>query len=119
MKLSHTITCAFAVAFACSCLPVVAADDEASDQAQSAAMDPDLKEELDFVKALVENGLSSLATPVIEAAKKRWPDSATKLKVYEMQSLLLKKIEELTLYTIQLQEQIESMQTEINALKNK
>lgn len=41
------------------------------------------------------------------------------VEVYEMQSLLLKKIEELTLYTIQLQEQIESMQTEINALKNK
>lgn len=41
------------------------------------------------------------------------------VEVYEMQSLLLKKIEELTLYTIQLQEQIESMQTEINALKDK
>ena len=91
MKLSHTITCAFAVAFACSCLPVAAADDEASGQAQSAAMDPDLKEELDFVKALVENGLSSLATPVIEAAKKRWPDAAAKLKVYEMQSFLMSR----------------------------
>lgn len=41
------------------------------------------------------------------------------VEVYEMQSLLLKKIEELTLYTIQLQEQIESMQAEINTLKNK
>ena len=91
MKLSHTITCAFAVAFACSCLPVAAADDEASGQAQSAAMDPDLKEELDFVKALVENGLSSLATPVIESAKKRWPDAAAKLKVYEMQSFLMSR----------------------------
>ena len=41
------------------------------------------------------------------------------VEVYEMQSLLLKKIEELTLYTIQLQEQIESMQAEINTLKKK
>lgn len=106
MKLSHTIIYAFAVAFACSCLPVVAADDEASEQAQPAAVDPDLKEELDFVKALVENGLSSLATPVIEAAKKRWPDSATKLKVYEMQSFLMSR-------------QYGVVQKEIDALKGK
>ena len=106
MKLSHTITCAFAVAFACSCLPVAAADDEASDQAQPAAVDPDLKEELDFVKALVEHGLSSLATPVIEAAKKRWPESATKLKVYEMQSFLMSR-------------QYGVVQKEIDALKGK
>jgi len=106
MKLSHTITCAFAVAFACSCLSAVAANDESSDQAQSAEMDPDLKEELDFVKALVENGLSSLTTPVIEAAKKRWPDSATKLKVYEMQSFLMSR-------------QYDVVQKEIDALKGK
>lgn len=41
------------------------------------------------------------------------------VEVGEMQGLLLKKIEELTLYTIQLQEQIESVQTQINALKDK
>lgn len=37
----------------------------------------------------------------------------------EMQGLLLKKIEELTLYTIQLQEQIERQQKEIDELKAK
>lgn len=36
-----------------------------------------------------------------------------------MQSLLLKKIEELTLYTLQLQEQVESLQKEIDNLNNK
>lgn len=41
------------------------------------------------------------------------------LEIGEMQGLLLKKIEELTLYSIQLQEQMESMQKEIDELKNK
>ena len=37
----------------------------------------------------------------------------------EMQSILLKKIEELTLYTLELQEQMKAMQVEIDELKNK
>ncbi len=54
------------------------------------------------------------------------PDIPSEAEVMEegvelgiMQSLLLKKIEELTLYTLQLQEQVESMQMEIDHLKNK
>ncbi len=98
MKLSHTITCAFVFAFACVSLPVAAADDEASDS--------ELKEELDFVKALVDNGMSGLATPVIEAAKKKWPSAAPKLRVYELESLLM-------------QGNFEVVQKEIDALKDK
>lgn len=41
------------------------------------------------------------------------------VEIGEMQGLLLKKIEELTLYSIQLQEQIGTMQKEIDELKNK
>ena len=106
MKLSHTITCAFAVAFAWSCLPSVAADEEASEQAQPAAVDPELKEELEFIKALVEDGMPDLATPVIDAAKKKWPNAAPKLKVYEMQSFLS-------------QGKFDVVQKEVDALKGK
>ncbi len=106
MKLSHTITCAFAVAFACFCLPSVAADEEASGKAQSEAMDPDLKEELDFIEALVENGMSGLAEPVIEAAKKKWPDAVPQLRVPELECRLM-------------QGKFEEVQKEIDALKGK
>ena len=41
------------------------------------------------------------------------------VEVGEMQGLLLKKIEELTLYSIQLQEQVELLQKEIDKLKNR
>lgn len=41
------------------------------------------------------------------------------VEIGDMQGLLLKKIEELTLYTIQLQEQIESMKKELDELKCK
>lgn len=45
--------------------------------------------------------------------------SESGIDVAEMQGILLKKIEELTLYTIQLQEQIERQQKEIDELKMK
>lgn len=45
--------------------------------------------------------------------------SESGIDVAEMQGILLKKIEELTLYTIQLQEQIERQQKEIDELKTK
>lgn len=41
------------------------------------------------------------------------------VEVGEMQSVLLKKIEELTLYTIQLQEQVEQLQQKVNELETK
>ena len=41
------------------------------------------------------------------------------MPVKEMNAILLKKIEELTLYILQLQNQITEMQKEINYLKNK
>lgn len=41
------------------------------------------------------------------------------VEVGEMQSVLLKKIEELTLYTIQLQEQVEQLQQKVNEIETK
>ncbi len=41
------------------------------------------------------------------------------LDVGQLQGILLKKIEELTLYTLQLQEQVERQQAEIEELKSK
>lgn len=41
------------------------------------------------------------------------------LDVGQLQGILLKKIEELTLYTLQLQEQVERQQAEIEELKGK
>ena len=42
---------------------------------------------------------------------------ANGIEVDEMQGLLVKKIEELTLYTIQLKEQLDALQSELNQLK--
>ena len=106
MKLSHTITYAFAVAFACSCLSSLAADDESSEPVQPAAVDLELKEELDFIKALIGSNMPDLAAPVIEAAKKKWPNAAPKLKVYEMQGSLSLG-------------QFDVVQKEVDALKGK
>ena len=85
MKLSHTLICASAVAFACFSLPSVAAGEDASGQAVWSAVDPALKEELAFIKALVEANMPDVAAPVIEAAKKKWPHAGRKLKVLELQ----------------------------------
>ncbi len=85
MKLSHTVTCAFAVAFACSCLPSVVAGEEASGQAVQSAVDPELREDLAYIQALVEANMPDIAAPVIEAAKKKWPNAGPKLKVLELQ----------------------------------
>ena len=85
MKLSHTITCAFAVAAACVCLPSVAADEEESEQAAQPAVDPALTEEIAYIEALVDANMPDFAAPVIAAAKKKWPNAGPKLKVLELQ----------------------------------
>ena len=85
MKLSHTLIFAFAVAFACFCLPSVSAGEEASGQAVQSAVDPELTEDLAYIKALVEANMPDIAAHVIAAAKKKWPNAGPKLKVLELQ----------------------------------
>ena len=81
MKLTHTITCAFAFAAVCVCLPSAAADEEESEQAAKPAVDPALTEEIAYIEALVEANMPDFAAPVIAAAKKKWPNAGPKLKV--------------------------------------
>ncbi len=84
MKLSQTITCALAAAALCAFLPHGAVAEEASKEAaQTAAFDP-LAEELAYIEALVGANMPDFAAPVIEAAKKKWPNAAPKLKVLEL-----------------------------------
>ena len=85
MKLTHTITCAFAFAAVCVCLPSAAADEEESEQAAKPAVDPALTEEIAYIEALVEANMPDFAAPVIAAAKKKWPNAGPKLKVLELQ----------------------------------
>ena len=85
MKLSNTITCAFAVAAACVCLPSGAADEETPGQAAQPAVDPALTEEIAYIEALVEANMPDFAASVITAAKKKWPNAGPKLKVLELQ----------------------------------
>jgi TolA-binding protein len=56
----------------------------ADDSSASAPLDPAAKEELAYVRALVEANLPDFAAPVIAAAKVKWPVLAPKLKVYEI-----------------------------------
>ena len=89
MKLSQTITCALAAAALCAFLPHGAVAEEASEKAaQPAAADPELTEELAFIKALLDEDMPDLAEPVIAAAKKKWPNAGPKLKVLELQGKL-------------------------------
>ena len=89
MKLSQTITCALAAATLCAFLPHGAVAQEASgEDAQPAAVDPELTEELAFIKALLDEDMPDLAEPVIAAAKKKWPNAVPKLKVLELKGKL-------------------------------
>ena len=66
------------------CVCAICAGVRADDAAASAPLDPAAKEELAYVKALVEANLPDFAGPVIAAAKAKWPVLAPKLKVYEI-----------------------------------
>ena len=50
--------------------------------------DPELEAEMNYVEALVNNGYPDFAAPVIEATKKRWPQSEAGLFAIEVRGLL-------------------------------
>ncbi len=65
--------------------------DEAGDDAAAgaaAAVDVALKEELDYVNALIMNGFADFANIVIENAKKRWPGADVQFFASEIRALL-------------------------------
>ncbi len=90
MSISHTHVLSFAVLAACSLAPVAAvrAADDAAEAPKAAAEDPAVKEELKYISALVDANMPDFAEPVIEAAKKKWPQLGPRLKVLELQGAL-------------------------------
>ena len=49
---------------------------------------PELDAEIEYVEALVNNGYPDFAAPVIEAAKKKWPQSEATFFAIEVRGLL-------------------------------
>ena len=84
MRFCHTSVPPFAGLALCVCALCTGAL-RADDAAAPAQLDPAAKEELAYVKALVEANMPDLAGPVITAAKAKWPDLKPKLKVFEIQ----------------------------------
>lgn len=86
MSISHTHVLSFAVLAACTLAPVAAVRAaDAPEAAPSKAEDAAMKEELKYIGALVDANMPDLAEPVIDAAKKKWPQLGPKLKVLEIQ----------------------------------
>ena len=90
MSISYTHVLSFAVLSACALAPTMAvrAADEPEKAAAPASEDPAIKEELKYISALVDANMPDFAEPVIEAAKKKWPQVAPRLKVLELQGAL-------------------------------
>ena len=85
MSISHTHVLSFAVFAACTLAPVAAVRAaDAPEAAPSKAEDAAMKEELKYIGALVDANMPDLAEPVIDAAKKKWPQLGPKLKVLEI-----------------------------------
>ncbi len=61
---------------------------QAADAAAAKADEAAMKEEVDYINALVNANMPDIATLVIDAAKKKWPALGPRLKVSEMQGEL-------------------------------
>ena len=84
MRFCHTSVHPLAGLALCVCALCTTARG-ADEPANPAPLDPAAKEELAYVRALVEANLPDFAGPVIAAAKEKWPDLKPKLKVFEVQ----------------------------------
>ena len=73
-----------------SASPVFAADAEEPAEASGEATqeNPELEAEISYVEALVQYGFPDFAGPVIEATKKKWPESEVRFFAIEVRSLL-------------------------------
>ena len=80
--------------------PTLAAEEsapaeEAAEEAEAPKENPELEAEINYVEALVNYGYPDLAGPVIEATKKKWPESEVRFFAIEIRGLLaLGKFEE-------------------------
>ena len=62
--------------------------EEAAEAAEAPKENPELEAEMAYVEALVNYGYPDLAGPVIEATKKRWPESEARFFAIEVRSML-------------------------------
>ena len=62
--------------------------DEAAAPAAAPAENPELEAEMSYVEALVNYGYPDLAGPLIEATKKRWPESEARFFAIEIRGML-------------------------------
>ena len=69
-------------------LPLCAEEAAAEAAAEAPKENPELEAEVAYVEALVNFGYPDLAAPVIEATKKRWPESEARFFAIEVRSLL-------------------------------
>ena len=102
MRFCHNYALAALAAGILAPLAPLSAADAAAAKADEAAM----KEEVDYINALVNANMPDIATLVIDAAKKKWPALGPRLKVSEMQGELRMG-------------RFEKVQKEIEALKEK
>ena len=71
-----------------TCLAVPTLAEEAESAAEAPKENPELEAEMGYVEALVNSGYPDIAAPVIEATKKRWPESEARFFAIEVRSLL-------------------------------
>ena len=69
--------------------PVLADEEKPAEQpAEAVQENPELEGEIAYVEKLVDNGYPDIAAPVIEATKKKWPESEVRFFAIEIRGLL-------------------------------
>lgn len=69
-------------------VPFSFAEDDVDESSAASDVDAELQGEIDYVEALVNSGFPDFAAPVIEATKKRWPESDAMFFAIEIRGLL-------------------------------
>jgi len=72
---------------ALAALPLVA-EEEAAAASEAPKENPELEAEMSYVEALVNYGYPDLAGPLIEATKKKWPESEARFFAIEIRGML-------------------------------
>ena len=62
--------------------------EEASEVVAQAVENSELEAEINYVEALIDNGYPDFTAPIVEATKKRWPESEAKFFALEIRGLV-------------------------------
>ena len=81
----HKVAVVFALSMLASALAFAA---EEAAEAAAPKENPELEAEIAYVEALVNFGYPDIATPVIEATKKKWPESEVRFFAIEIRGML-------------------------------